>query len=176
MAIKELTAMMPPPQAPVDSGVGKKWPEIEQGVSFPLDYIDFINFYGSGRIADFILIFNPFSSDPDINFFEQFKLVLSDLKELVESDSDYYDFSIYPAPGGLVPVGVTDNGDYIFWTVGSREDSDSWGTAIIASRSPDVEYFESDLTTTLTGALSGAVKSSSFPGSFPLGAVKFDVI
>jgi hypothetical protein len=101
--------------------------------------------------------------------------VLGDLKELIESDPDYYNYLIYPASGGLIPVGVTDNGDYIFWTVDSIEDSDSWGTAIIASRSPDVEYFQSDLTTTLAGILSGGVKPNFFPDSFPSGMVKFDV-
>ncbi|WP_082416244.1 SMI1/KNR4 family protein [Pseudomonas sp. NBRC 111127] len=175
MAINKLTALMPSPQSPVDSGMGRKWPEIEQGLPFPSDYIDFINFYGSGRIADFILIFNPFSNNGHINFFDQFKFVLGDLKELMESDPDYYKYLIYPASGGLIPVGVTDNGDYIFWTVDSIEDSGSWGTAIVASRSPDVECFQSDLTTTLAGILSGGVKPSSFPDSFPSGIIKFDV-
>ncbi|MCG3646365.1 SMI1/KNR4 family protein [Pseudomonas putida] len=175
MAINNLTALMPSPQSPVDSGMGRKWPEIEQGLPFPSDYIDFINFYGAGRVADFILIFNPFSNNENINFFDQFKFVLGDLKELIESDPDYYNYLIYPASGGLIPVGVTDNGDYIFWTVDSIEDSDSWGTAIIASRSPDVEYFQSDLTTTLAGILSGGVKPNFFPDSFPSGMVKFDV-
>ncbi|BBE78303.1 glycohydrolase toxin TNT-related protein [Phytobacter diazotrophicus] len=37
-----------------------KWPLIEDNLSFPSDYVDFINTYGSGRIAEFIVIFNPF--------------------------------------------------------------------------------------------------------------------
>ena len=39
--------------------------------TIPSDYIEFINEYGTGRIADFIVIFNPFSKNEDVNFFEQ---------------------------------------------------------------------------------------------------------
>ncbi|HYQ53130.1 MAG TPA: SMI1/KNR4 family protein [Pseudomonas sp.] len=176
MAINKLTALLPSPQAPVDSGVGKKWPEIEPGLSFPSDYVDFIRVYGSGRIADFLVIFNPFSDNQDINFFDQFKLILDDLEELNQSDSEYYSYPIYPAPNSLIPLGVTDNGDYIFWTANSTAESDSWGVAIIPSRSPDIEYFQMSLTTTLAEILSGNVRSSSFPDLFAAGIIRFDVI
>lgn len=176
MATNRLATLVNPPQNPSDPGVGKVWAEIEPGLCFPSDYVDFINNYGSGRLADFLVIFNPFSTNENVNFFDQSRLVAEDLSELNASDPSYYNFPLYPAPNGLIAVGVTDNGDYIFWVVDSKKDSDLWGVAIIASRSPDIEYFESNLTSTLAGILSGNLKSDSFPSLFSRGGVKFDPI
>ena len=153
-----------------------KWPLIEDNLSFPSDYVDFINTYGSGRIAEFIVIFNPFSQNEDVNFFEQYKFILEDLNYLNESDSDYYKYQLYPKDNGLIPVGVTDNGDYIFWVVNSKGNSDLWGTAIIPSRSPEVEYSDNGLTTFLESLLANRVKYKSFPDSFPPDVVKFETI
>ncbi|EOC0042147.1 SMI1/KNR4 family protein, partial [Cronobacter turicensis] len=63
MMINKLTQLLPPPASPSDSGKGKTWPLIAGSINFPSDYVDFINTYGSGRIAEFIVIFNPFSKD-----------------------------------------------------------------------------------------------------------------
>jgi len=162
MSIKSLLAILPPPASPNDAGVGKQWPLVD-GVPFPSDYLDFINVYGSGKIADFLVVFNPFSCNKDVNFFGQMKLILADFNDLVASEGDYFDYPLYPLENGLMPVGVTDNGDYLFWVVTSKNDSDLWRIAIIASRSPDVEYFSANLTSVLEGVLTGRIKSSSLP-------------
>lgn len=141
-------------------------------MEFPTDYVEFINAYGSGRIASFVVIFNPFSEDENINFFEQFRLVLEDFRFLVDSD-DYYKFVLYPQGEGLIPLGVTDNGDYLFWVFNSEIDSGSWSTAIVSSRSPDVEYFNCGLGSLLEQILSGRIKAKSLPGSFP-GVIDFE--
>lgn len=176
MTFKELLSIMAPPQKPIDSGAGKAWPEIKSGLPFPSDYIEFINAYGSGRIADFIVVFNPFSNEQDINFFEQFKLILGDLDELNKSDPDYYTYPVFSMSGGLIPIGVTDNGDYIFWAAKSGEHSDLWRVAIVAARSPEVEYLNTGLVSTLAGLLAGTIKPTSFPSSFAKGVTRFDPI
>ena len=89
MPINNLISILTPPVSPSESGKVMKWPLIEDNLSFPSDYVDFINTYGSGRIAEFIVIFNPFSQNEDVNFFEQYKFILEDLNYLNESDSDY---------------------------------------------------------------------------------------
>ncbi|CNF29107.1 Uncharacterised protein [Yersinia nurmii] len=176
MMINNLVKILVPPASPLESGSGMKWPLIEEQLSFPSDYIDFINVYGSGRIADFIVIFNPFSKNADVNFFEQYKLILEDLNYLIDSDSDYYKYQLYPKDNGLIPLGVTDNGDYIFWTMKSKSDSELWGTAIIPARSSEVEYFENNLITLLEGLLKNRFKSKSFPDNFPPDVIKFESI
>lgn len=176
MSINKLISILAAPVSPSESGKGMKWPLIEDNLPFPPDYVNFINEYGSGRIADFIVIFNPFSKNEDINFFNQYKLILEDLNELIESDKDYYKYQLYPKNNGLIPLGVTDNGDYIFWVVNSKYNSDLWGTAIIPARSPEVEYFEGGLTKFLENLLESRIKYNSFPDNFPPSVIKFENI
>jgi len=176
MLINKLVTILAVPFVSSDSGKGMKWPMIENGLPFPSDYIEFINEYGSGRIADFIVIFNPFSKNEDVNFFEQYKFILEDLNYLIKSDKDYYNYQLYPKDNGLIPLGVTDNGDYLFWVVNSKDNSELWTVAIIAARSPEVEYFDGGLTYFLEGLLKNKIKCKSFPDDFPPPVVKFESI
>ncbi|EOT1259471.1 SMI1/KNR4 family protein [Cronobacter sakazakii] len=176
MMINKLTQLLPPPASPSDSGKGKTWPLIAGSINFPPDYVDFINTYGSGRIADFIVIFNPFSKDENLSFFDQFNYILEDLNYLIESDKEYYKYNFYPEDNGLIPVGVTDNGDYIFWVVASKENSEQWGTAIIPARSPDVEYFECNLVSLIEQILDKSLKARPLPNTFPSQPVSFETL
>lgn len=96
------------------------------------------------------------------------------MQYLVDEDPGFYTYNLYPAPNGLLPVGVTDNGDYIFWVVTDPHKSNDWTTAIIAARSPDVEYFNENLTELLAGILSGKIKADSFPNDFPDAKITFE--
>lgn len=75
-----------------------------------------------------------------------------------------------------MPVGATDNGDYIFWIVTDLKNSNAWKTAIIAARSPDVECFNKNITSLLSGILSRKIKADSFPSSFLTNNIGFDII
>lgn len=176
MSLSHLKTILVPPHSPSENGDKDVWPPIDVNISFPDDYVDFIKSYGTGRIADFIALFNPFTKNVDLNFFEQKKLILEDFNYLINEDSDYYNYTLYPNKGGLLPVGVTDNGDYFFWVVSNVENSNLWGTAIVASRSPDVEYFDVNITSLLAGILSKKIKPDSLPGNFPYKKVTFDQI
>lgn len=176
MSLENLLNSLPAPDLPLGSGRGKPWPLIDDHVCFPSDYRDFINQYGSGSIAGFMAIFSPFSANEYLNFFAQKKLISEDFAYLVVEDADYYRFALYPAVPGLMPVGITDNGDTLFWLVTDPADSDRWTTAIIACRSPEVEYFDLNLTDLLAGILSKKILSTSLPENFPPEPIKFDKI
>ncbi|RAW96249.1 SMI1/KNR4 family protein [Photorhabdus sp. S8-52] len=160
MSIFNLKTILPPPVSPNEAGQKEKWPLIDNNYHFPNDFIEFINCYGTGRIANFINIFNPFSENDNLNFFNQKDLIIEDFNYLIEDDKDYYQFSLYPNKDGLLPIGVTDNGD-------------SWKIAIIASRSPEVEYRQENLTSFLEGVLSKKIKCMSFPDNFPPNNIAF---
>ncbi|CDH25492.1 SMI1/KNR4 family protein [Xenorhabdus bovienii] len=175
MSIKSLNNILPLPAHPNGNGQGKKWPLIDDFHPFPKDYIEFITQYGAGRIADFITIFNPFSEDDDLNFFRQKEWIIEDFNSLVESDPDYYPFILYPNNNGLLPIGVTDNGDYIFW-VASSDDCELWNVAIIAARVPEVEYRQENFTDFLEGVLSRKIKCMSFTNGLPPNNIEFSSI
>lgn len=167
MTIHSLVKMLMPPNNPSESGAGQTWPKFDGEIDFPGDYVEFISLYGTGRVADFVAVFNPFSKNENVNFFEQSKLVLEDFRYLVESDGENYTYSLYPEVEGLIPVAVTDNGDYIFWVCNSKDNSDHWSTAMVPARSPEVEFFDCGLTALLEGVLSGKLKANSLADGFP---------
>jgi hypothetical protein len=167
---------LPPPDAPNNCGIREDWPVIENEVEFPKDYVEFVGKYGLGKIADFLAIFNRFTDNEYLNFFVQKKNILEDLNCLVEEDPDYFKYIPYPLDNGLLPIGATDNGDYIFWVISNNSGSESWKTAILASRSPNVEFFDENITSLLEGILSKRIKSISFPDDFPPNDISFEKI
>ncbi|WP_072035264.1 SMI1/KNR4 family protein [Dickeya fangzhongdai] len=174
MTMLKLNSILVPPDFPNESGSGDTWPSIDEGITFPNDYVEFISNYGTGRIANFIAIFSPFTQNYDLNFFEQKKLIIEDFNYLNNEDPDYFKYNLYPEKNGLLPIGVTDNGDYIFWVVCDLNNSDAWGTAIVASRSPDIEYFDENITSLLSGVLLRKIKPDSLPSNFPPDNIIFE--
>ncbi|MBW5894509.1 SMI1/KNR4 family protein [Pectobacterium polaris] len=174
MTISDLNSILVPPDFPNESGSGDVWPSIDKDLSFPSDYIEFISIYGTGRIADFLAIFNPFTQNHDLDFFEQKKLIIEDFKYLNNEYPEFFTYKLYPEINGLLPIGVTDNGDYIFWVVSDLKNSDTWGTAIVASRSPDIECFDENITSLLSGILLRKIKSDSLPNNFPPENITFE--
>lgn len=173
MSFKDLNNILPLPKYTYETGSNAEWPLIDDSYPFPMDYIEFITKYGIGRIDNFLTLFNPFIDNDDWNFFKQKEWIISDFSELNESDPDYYSFILYPESNGLLPIGITDNGDYVFWVVSSAN-SDLWNIAVIASRSPDVEYHQMNLVSFIEGILSKKIKSTCFPKDFPSSNILFD--
>ncbi|MCK9782427.1 MULTISPECIES: SMI1/KNR4 family protein [Enterobacterales] len=167
-----LNQQLPIPSIPYENGKGERWPLIDGKYAFPQDYIALITQYGSGVIADFITLFNPFSKNEYIDFFQQKVWILEDFNSLINDDPDYYTFVLYPKGNGLLPIGITDNGDTLFWVVSSN-DSNLWTMAIIPSRSSEVEFIAENLTGFLDGVLSKRIRCQSFPTGFPSENITF---
>ncbi|WP_329893791.1 SMI1/KNR4 family protein [Xenorhabdus bovienii] len=155
-------------------GDREQWPLIDEIYPFPNDFIKLINQYGTGKIANFITIFNPISNNNDLIFFKQKRFILDDFQYLIEYDNDCYKFNIFPNKNGLLPLGVTDNGDYIFWVTSPRDNSNLWKIAIIAARSPDVEYRDESLILFLICVFNKNIKCISFPTDFPSDTISFE--
>ena len=158
---------MPPPAVPFEAPQGEDWLEIERkiGTALPCDYKRFIESYGSGRIDDFLSILNPFSANKYLNLFFQFETQLASLSELKATGSEIVPFDLFPMPGGLLPFGITDNGDVLYWvTVGQP---DVWTVAINASRSPDWRYFAVGMVAFLWKTLTRQELCEVFPDDFP---------
>ncbi len=167
-----LNQWLPIPLYPINRGEGKEWPLIDNRYTFPQDYIELVMQYGSGQIANFITLFNPFSENEYINFFQQKAWILDDFDSLINEDPDYYPFILYPKHNGLLPIGETDNGDTLFWVVLS-ENSEHWTMAIIPSRGSEVEFITENLTGFLEGVLSKRIRCQSFPEGFPSENITF---
>ncbi|MEQ4922543.1 SMI1/KNR4 family protein [Proteus hauseri] len=167
-----LNQQLPIPSTMHQYGKEERWPLIDNKYTFPQDYIALITQYGSGLIANFITLFNPFSENEYINFFQQKEWLIKDFQSLINDDPDDYTFVLYPKHNGFLPIGITENGDTLFWVV-SSENSDLWTIAIIPSRSSEVEFIAENLTGFLEGILSKRIHCSSFPEGFPPKKITF---
>jgi len=161
--IEVLKTLLPPPTHPIETPK-TPWPEIDH-IPFPTFYQEIIKTYGSGEIGGFITLFNPFSKNKNLNFFKQCAGILEDLQELKQSAPEYYAFTFYPAQGGLIPFGVTANGDYLFWLYDKECASDAWKIGILASRDAVIEEIGMHFEAFLLSLLRGEIVCASFPNA-----------
>jgi hypothetical protein len=107
------------------------------GAHLPQDYKDFIDFYGGGKIAGFISIFSPFSENINLNVINQFSQQSGVLRELASS-GEVLPYPAFPAVGGIIPVGMTDNGDVIYCRAGEAK----WSVVVNEARGPEWEAYD----------------------------------
>jgi hypothetical protein len=106
--------------------------------TLPPDYVIFINQYGTGCIDNFLWIWNPESKNKYLN-----------LLEVVKETHGYVDVAFNKAggkaKGGLLPFGISDNGDYFCWD--TYGEPSSWPVLVFDPRggvydSPNLKFAE----------------------------------
>ena len=175
MTVDDLRHVLPPPLTPLEAS-GASWQNIEDELkaSLPQDYKSFVELYGSGRIGGFLWILNPFSKRENLNLLTQIARQLATLRELVGDFGETCPYPLYPVEGGLLPFGITDNGDVLYWqTVGASRD---WNIVVNESRSAHYEVYEFDMTTFLSRVLSGELRCPIFPNAFPPAVPSFETM
>jgi hypothetical protein len=167
MSLGRLRAVLPPPSRPNETGGGASWSEIERriGTALPADYKAFIAVYGTGRVDDFLVILNPFTANPYIDLVDH---ALNDPEGLAGLRRDHpglYRFDRYPAPGGLMPFGVADNGDVFYWkTAGPAE---GWTVVVCEARGPDCDEIALSMSDAVAALLIRTVRTRVLPPGFP---------
>ncbi|BBB68712.1 hypothetical protein UNDYM_4459 [Undibacterium sp. YM2] len=166
MSIDYLYHLLTPPSKPLESPYDAEWSSIEArlGAELPSDYKEFIHAYGSGQIDDFLWILNPFSSNDNLNLEKQIFLQRQVLEELINF-GEVLPFKSFPNLNGLLPFGITDNGDLLFWKTG--ENSASWTVVINGARSTEWEVFTLSMSRFLEAVLNGTLDCNTFPRNFP---------
>lgn len=165
MTISSLKSKMTPPDNPNESHGDWVAIENEIGTSIPIEYKEFINTYGSGKILDFLIILNPFSKRETINLISGMATQKEVIEELTNDYGEDFPYSIYPETDGLLPFAITDNGDVIYWlTNGSPDD---WNIIINESRGPDFERIQLSTLDFIEKFVSGALNSDIIPNIKP---------
>jgi hypothetical protein len=167
MSIQELIPVIPPPEQPVESGDRSMWKEIEEnlGTLLPRDYKDFVHTYGTGKLADFIHVFNPFAKDEYVSLLPCVKRLSSILRQLKDFETDLFPYHIYPDSPGLLPWASDENGNWYFWL--TRGKPDDWPTVLRGGRSPNWEEFTFSMTSFLARSLSQSIPCPLWPNDFP---------
>lgn len=166
MSFIELLAVATPPVNRAAAEV-YEWLDVERRIGTPLpsDYKAFIDRYGLGKLGDFIVVFTPSDQSPHVNLGIQIRQKLDTLKQLASEWGEELPYPLYPAPGGLLPFGATDNGDVLYWlTSGSP---DRWTVVVNEARGPDYDHHYCSMTTFLAEVISGQRRCRIFPRSFP---------
>lgn len=161
MSLSALLTVLPAPQHPSEVPTPETWSDTERQLGqLPEDYKAFLGRFGTGTIGDFIGILNPASKNPHLNLLVKGRAILSALIELRDG-GEPCPYPLFPDPGGLLPFGVTDNGDMLLWlTAGEPR---RWSVVVNAGREPTYETFECDMTDFVAGILTGRLHCSVFP-------------
>lgn len=165
MTIQELQFVLHAPDTPVEV------PRLEQFDneqlplrSWPSDYLEYLDCYGTGSIDDFLWIFNVSSKKPYLDLSHQSNVMLESLREL-GGGGILRKFHLFPEPGGLFPIGITDNGDGVYWNTAGIPDD--WTIVLNAAREATVEEYNMGLIPFLIKLLKKEIRSEIFPPDFP---------
>jgi hypothetical protein len=107
----------------VEPGQPDSWAEVEAalGTGLPSDFKSFTELYGSGKVDDFLYLFNPFTAGQDGNLLAEKDRVLESYRQTRARFPERLPLPAFPNPGGVLPLGRTDNGDELYWvTTGPR--------------------------------------------------------
>jgi len=167
MSIEKLVNVLRLPKEPIETGDWSKWPAIEQsiGISLPTDYKKFINKFGSVDIGKIFIIYNPFSSNKYLNLVQRIDEGLYALRYLKKKYGDSEcPYALFPESDGLLPWGISDNGDGLYWL--TKGHPDNWIIVLNEARDPEYEEHNVSLTGFLTSLISGKANSNILPFDF----------
>ncbi len=157
MTIERLIRAIPPPALAAEAYNGPWEPiEAEIGIALPQDYKDFVRLYGSGYFMQFLGIYVPRSKNPNVRLERQVRQICDIFQQIGELA-----YPLWPNPGGLLPFGVTDNGDFLFWL--TRGLPESWQVVVWDRGMQEFEALGCDLTDFLAGLSTGEILPREFP-------------
>jgi hypothetical protein len=162
VSIENLIRAVPAPESPGDPFPGP-WRDVEAklGTALPADYKAFVQRYGLGFFMEYLWIWTPKAYDRHVRLEQEVPSVLKMFRE-----DEYFSFKLWPEPGGLLPFGVTIDGDYLAWaTEGPPE---SWRVRVLdrATGYEVAHAYDCDLTDFLAGVATDTISPPLFESVF----------
>jgi hypothetical protein len=161
--LERLLRLLPPPADPVEPARPDGWPAVERalGAGLPSDFKAFTERYGSGTVDDFLYLFNPFAAGQDGNLLAEKDRVLAAYRQTRARFPDRLPLPPFPEPGGVLPLGRTDNGDELYWVTGGHPDD--WPVALLESRAALLEVHPMPVTRFLAALAANQLTSRILP-------------
>jgi hypothetical protein len=161
--LDRLRALLPPPAHPAEPGRPDGWAEVEAtlGTPLPEDFKAFTEVYGSGKVDDFLYLFNPFAAGEDGNLLAERDRVLAAYARTRARFPDRLPPPPFPEPGGVLPLGRTDNGDELYWVTGG--DPGDWPVLLLESRAARQEVHRLPVTGFLAALAAGELATRVLP-------------
>jgi len=161
--LERLQELLPPPAEPVELGRPDGWAEVEAalGTELPGDFKAFTERYGSGTVDDFLYLFNPFAAGQDGNLLAEKDRVLAGYRQTRARFPERLPLPPFPDPGGVLPLGRTDNGDELYWV--TQGDPDGWPVALLEARTALQELHAMPVTGLLAALAANQLTSRILP-------------
>lgn len=159
MSLEKLKSLVAPPQKPLGAGSPQGWKDVERklGTALPDDYKAIIDTYGVGWFGNWVCIYSPFHET--FNLPGRHKNIYSAIKESVTSDPESYPpYPFFPAKGGLLFVGRSDNAEPVCYV--TEGEPNDWSIVTMDNKylRQYYDHFEMGLAEMLTKWLSGEIE------------------
>lgn len=161
--LERLQQLLPPPADPVEPGRPDGWAEVEAALQtgLPGDFKAFTELYGSGKLDDFLYLFNPFAAGQDGNLLAERDRVLTGYRQTRARFPERLPLPPFPEPGGVLPLGRTDNGDELYWVTEGHPDD--WTVALLEARAALQEIYRLPVTGFLAALAANQLPSRILP-------------
>ncbi|MGW8952929.1 Lsr2 family DNA-binding protein [Streptomyces sp. NPDC055709] len=160
-ALTALTDLCPPPAAVPPS---PDWTQVENtlGSGLPQDYKQLVAAYGPGRFCGFISLYQPHAPSEWADLTGPMPTRLrAQIEEVRQAASRPWPLP-HP-PENLLAMGVTGNGDYLFWATRPSGAPDDWTIAVNEALCAPWFTYDGTVTEFLVDVLRGAVRVPMFP-------------
>jgi len=170
--VEELVTLVGKPEKP--NGGGDKWDAVERGLglTFPADFKQLVQVFGTGPWAGSLKVFSPFA-EGELMLELAAMRALPALHEIRRNNPEDVKHAIYPEPKGLFPWGITDKGATLCWLT----EGDSWKTIVVPPGSPAFEVYDLSAPALIRDFLKGKLESSCllepFEGEAPIESHKW---
>nr|WP_203674808.1 MULTISPECIES: histone-like nucleoid-structuring protein Lsr2 [unclassified Streptomyces] len=136
----------------------------------PGDYKELASSYGPGAFCGFIHLYHPLGFTEWVNLTGPMP---ARIRGQLQQERGRAGYPVPYDPRDLFAMGVTDNGEYLFWVGGPETESADWHIAVNEARGPGWYHFEGNLTRFLFEVLSGHTKIPLFPDGLLYEGVSF---
>lgn len=134
-------------------------------VTLPSDYKSFLDEF-EPVVDDFVWVLHPSPDNKNLDLASQLEIKIGALRTLRASDPTDVPYSLFSEPGGLLPWGLSDNGDTCYWST-LEPDPDRWTVVVNESRGPEWYSFPGKVTDFVCALLSREIHIPFFPDDFP---------
>ncbi|GGS81514.1 SMI1/KNR4 family protein [Streptomyces badius] len=157
--LSALIRRCPPPASPPPPA---DWPSVEEalGRALPADYKNLIDTYGSGSFSDFLRLYQPHAPTEWVDITGPMPTVI---RSQLEEDQAQQKNPVPYAPQHLFAIGVTDNGEYLFWITDPEDSPEQWTIAVNEARGPRWFTYDGTLTQFLAALLAKTINVPMFP-------------
>jgi len=134
------------------------WPRIEDdlGTSLPADYKDIVEWFGPGEFSPFLGLFVPGIENPATELRAMAKSFTRSLGSILPIQPRV-PYGVFPAPGGLLAWGSSENGGLFFWET-SPEIPDSWRVVAVESGWRDIFIYDGGIGDFLVSLFEGRLE------------------